>query len=464
MTFPKVSPQTLEKQTAVVIGGSIAGLLSARVLAEYFESVAIVETDKLPEKPEARKGVPQSVQPHVLFTRGYRILEELFPGIGTELSTAGALSIDWTREFHHFGEGGWSQSAEEPSEIVSFTCSRPLLEWTIRRRLASFQQVQFVEQHRVTGLLSNASQTHITGVHLQSLAGDGLEQLPGTLVIDASGRRSAAPQWLESLGFAPPPETVVNPFLGYATRRYREPEGFEADWKVMLISQQPPNHTRLGYLARIEGGEWIATLGGYGRDFPPIDADGFLEFARSLLSPRFYEAIKDAEPVSRIYAHRATANRLRHYEKVQLPFGFVALGDGVCALCPVYGQGMTVSALSAMVLKDWLEDSQRRFANRSLIPSRFQKSLAKSNSFHWMLATGQDSRFPTTAGRVDSSWIGKLFGWYTQQLIESASLDADLHTLFLEISQLLKSPLALYHPKIVFRVLSQKFARAGVQV
>jgi len=189
-----------------------------------------------------------------------------------------------------------------------------------------------------------------------------------------------------------------------------------------------------------------------------------LEFARSLLSPRFYEAIKDAEPVSRIYAHRATANRLRHYEKVQLPFGFVALGDGVCALCPVYGQGMTVSALSAMVLKDWLDDSQRGFANRSLIPSRFQKSLAKSNSFHWMVATGQDSCFPTTAGRVDSSWIGKLFGWYTQQLIESASLDADLHTLFLEISQLLKSPLALYHPKIVFRVLSQKFARAGVQV
>ncbi|MDP8962563.1 MAG: monooxygenase, partial [Cyanobacteriota bacterium] len=130
MTFPKVSPQTLENQTAVVIGGSIAGLLSARVLADYFKSVAIVETDKLPEKPEARKGVPQSVQPHVLFTRGYRILEELFPGIGTELSAAGALSIDWTREFHHFGERGWGQSAEEPSEIVSFTCSRPLLEWT----------------------------------------------------------------------------------------------------------------------------------------------------------------------------------------------------------------------------------------------------------------------------------------------------------------------------------------------
>jgi hypothetical protein len=87
--------------------------------------------------------------------------------------------------------------------------------------------VQFVEQHRVTGLLSNAGQTQVTGVRLHSLAGDGLEQMPATLVVDASGRRSAAPQWLESLGFTPPPKTVVNPFLGYATRRYREPEGFE---------------------------------------------------------------------------------------------------------------------------------------------------------------------------------------------------------------------------------------------
>jgi hypothetical protein len=87
----------------------------------------------------------------------------------------------------------------------------------------------------------------------------------------------------------------------------------------MLISQSPPNGTRLGYLARIEGGEWIATLGGYGHDFPPLDNEGFLDFARSLPSQNFYEAIADAEPVSSIYAHRATANRLRHYEKVMLP-------------------------------------------------------------------------------------------------------------------------------------------------
>ncbi len=440
---------------AIVIGGSIAGLLSARVLADSNASVTIIETDKFAENPEVRRGVPQSVQPHVLFTRGYRILEELFPGIGAELTAAGALTIDWAREFHHFGQIGWNASADSPSDIVSFTCSRPLLEWAIRRRLSDFSNVRFVEQHRVTGLRLNSSKTHVTGVSLRSIGGLTEDELQATLVIDASGRRSQAPHWLENLGFTPPSETVVNPFLGYATRHYQEPEGFQSDWKVMLISHSPPNRTRLGYLAKIEGGEWIATLGGYGRDFPPLDDSGFVEFARSLPSPKFYEAIKDAKPVSPIYAHRATANRLRHYEKAVLPHGFVALGDAVCALCPVYGQGMTVSALSAIVLRDWLRQSHSQFSNSSLMPSRFQKSLAKSNSPHWMLATGLDSRFPTTSGKSKPSRSGGLMHWYTDRLLLLANEDGDLHTLFMEITHLIKSPLALFHPKVVFRLLGR---------
>ncbi|HEY9891618.1 MAG TPA: monooxygenase [Candidatus Sericytochromatia bacterium] len=453
-----------EDQDAVVVGGSIAGLLAARILADRNTFVTIVDTDELPHQPTARKGVPQSVQPHVLFTKGYRILESLFPGIAADLNAAGALTIDWPREFHYFSRGGWSNNASAASDIVSVTCSRPLIEWAIRRRLKDFPNVRFVEAHRVTGLL--ASSNHITGVRLQPLSGEGLNELPASLVVDASGRRSNAPQWLENLGFTPPPETVVNPFLGYATRRYQEPPGFEADWKVMLISHEPPHGTRLGYLARIEGGQWIATLGGYGRDFPPLDNDGFLAFAQTLPSPKFYEAIALATPVSPIYAHRATANRLRHYEKVKLPQGFVALGDAVCALCPVYGQGMTVSALSALVLRDWLNQSKRpsRLLPNSdskpalnagkLLPSRFQKSLARSNALHWGMATGQDSRFLTTAGRSESGWLMGVLQWYTERLLLSANQDAAMHTFLLEIAHLLKSPLAVYHPKIVLRVLA----------
>lgn len=438
---------------AIVIGGSIAGLLAARVLADVFDQVRIVERDQLPEQPDLRKGVPQSAQPHVLFTRGYQILEELFPDIGAELSAAGALTIDWAREFDHFVRGQWNAKANSPSQLVSFTCSRPLLEWAIRRRLSN-SNVQFLQQSRVTGLLYDGKR--VNGVRLQGVGGSG-ENIPAKLVVDASGRGSQAPKWLESLGFTPPAETVVNPFLGYATRRYRLQ--VQADWKVMLIDHSPPDRTRLGYMAQIEAGEWIVTLGGYGRDFPPIDNQGFLEFARSLPSPKLYEAIQHAEPVSPIYAHRATANRMHHYEKIMLPEGFICLGDAVCALCPVYGQGMTVSALAAIVLRDWLhEQSQGTNGNHS--STRFQKKLAKSNALAWAIATGQDSRFPTTAGRIQpgrfSKLLSRLLRQYTDRLLRLANEDSSLQTLVMEIGHFLKSPLVLYHPKVMFRVLSRR--------
>lgn len=448
------------KNQVIVIGGSIAGMLAARVLADSFENITIIETDKLPDHAFIRKGVAQSVQPHVLFTKGYRILEELFPGIGTSLSAAGAISIDWAKEFHYFTKGRWSASNPDDSDIVSITCSRPLIEWAIRQKLSEFSNVQFLEQHRVTGLLSNPNQTAITGVCLHSLVDNTSNSMPASLVVDAAGRRSNAPQWLKDLGFTPPPETVINPFLGYATRRYRQPEGFTSEWKVLLISQQPPSNTRLGYLAKIENGEWIATLGGYGHDFPPTDEAGFLEYAGTLSSPKFYEAIKEAQPISPIYAHRATANRMRHYEKIKLPFGFVALGDAVCALCPVYGQGMTVSALSAIVLQDWLKTSQTSKNNVLGNPASFQKNLAKSNQLHWIIATSQDSRFPTTAGRNQPGKLEKVLGWYMQQLEIMASEQSSIQTMFMEIAHLLKSPIALYHPNIVLRVLARSLASA----
>lgn len=433
---------------AVVIGGSIAGLLAARVLADYFPKVTIIESDNLPLQPHARKGVPQSVQPHVLFAKGYRILEELFPGIGDELRQAGALPIDWAREFYHYSHGGWNAIAKTPSEVVSLTCSRPLLEWSIRRRLGQLANVDFIDGKRVTGLVCD--RTHqITGVSLQSSLGSPVEKFPAAFVVDASGRRSQAPKWLQSQGFTPPPETIINPFLGYATRRYR-PLKRQTEWKVMLVSQSPPHNTRLGYLAQIENGEWIATLGGYGRDYPPLDERGFLEFARSLSSPKFYEAIKDAEPVSPIYAHRATANRLRHYDKIELPHNFVVIGDAVCALCPVYGQGMTVSALSALVLQNWL---RKEYTSSGVLKSSaFQKKLAKNNLLHWSLATSQDSQFPTTQGRREVS-NGGLMEWYAKRLFELTNRDPQIYTQLIQIVNLLRSPLQLYHPAIIFRVL-----------
>ena len=437
--------KSFKRNLAVVIGGSIAGLLSARVLADYFNRIIVVEKDKLPTTPQPRRGVPQSVQPHVLFARGYQILGELFSGIEAKLTTNGALSIDWAREFKHFFNGRWNSTNDHSSDIVSVTCSRYVLEWTIRQELYELPQISFLEEDKVTELIYDATEKKIRGVCLRSR-----QKINADLIVDASGRSSQALEWLK-ITENRIPETVVNPWLGYATRRYKIPQNVNLDWKVLLISQTPPKDKRLGYLAKIENNELIATLGGYGKDFPSLDDGGFKEFARSLAQPDFYNAIALCALSSPIYAHRATVNRLRHYERVKLPLGFIALGDAVCALCPVYGQGMTVSALAAKTLQSWLKKS----ANKKLNNNLFQKQLAKSNSLHWMMATSQDARFPTTVGGKNKSGIiDRLMAGYANQLIDKSMSKPQLHLTFLEVTHLLRSPIALYYPSTVWQVFN----------
>ncbi|MEM7591177.1 MAG: FAD-dependent monooxygenase [Cyanobacteria bacterium P01_A01_bin.83] len=441
----KNSPKSLGNRV-IVIGGSIAGLISARVLVDYFQQVIIVERDELSPTPQARRGVPQSVQPHVLLTKGYRLLEEFFPGIKAELRDNAALSIDWGQEFHHYFEKHWGIVTPEPSDIVSVTCSRYLLEWIIRQELVKLPRIKIRQQSKVTGLVYDEASNQVRGVQLNEE-----EQINADLVVDASGRSSQANQWLQEIGQTPAPETIINPFLGYATRRYRLPDNFKPNWKVLLISQTPPHDTRLGYLARIENDELIATLGGYGKDFPPLDDRGFLEFAHSLAQPDFYQAIAKATPTSPIYAHRATANRQRNYEQITLPAGIIAIGDAVCALCPVYGQGMTVSALGAKTLQAWLANSPNKLDN-----NRFQQQLAKSNSLHWTLATNQDSRFPSTVGakQPQSGIFGKIMTSYMNRLLSKSTVEPSLHLRYLEVAHSLRSPLSLYHPQVMWQVLT----------
>jgi 2-polyprenyl-6-methoxyphenol hydroxylase-like FAD-dependent oxidoreductase len=430
---------------AIVIGGSLAGLLAALVLAEQFDRVLIVDRDQLPLTPEPRRGVPQSVQPHVLFAKGYRILEDLFPGIGNALAAAGAVPFDWGRDFLYFQRGTWMPTTETATGIVSYTCTRPLLESAVRQQVSQLPQVEFLPGQRVIGLLG--SPNLIQGIQLQTGA-----EYSAQLVVDASGRSTQTPQWLQALGCTPPTATVIDPQVGYATRRYRIPSDFQPKGKILLISQTPPDQPRLGYLAAVERQEWIATLGEYGQDYPPIEEQGFLNFAQSLADPTFYQAIAQAEPCSEICAHRATANRLYHYEDIHLPDGLIAIGDSVCALCPVYGQGMTVSAMSTVLLSRWLVQSRQQ-RSKVMNGTSFQKQLARSNTFAWSLATGFDSKFPTTKGAIAPNWAGSLFQGYTEQLVTLAQKDAAVHLQFLEMAHMLKPPSSLLNPRLMLKAL-----------
>lgn len=441
---------------AVVIGASMTGLLTSRILVEYFERVTIIERDCLPQKPEARRGVPQAHHSHALQTQGQRILEQLFPGIEAELTAAGAPNIEWSYNFYFLSSWGWG--ANSPSELITPSCSRTFLEWSVRQRLNSYSNLKFVTATQVKGLLTDESNSKITGVQIFSQEESQEQQLQADLVVDASGRNSLLPKWLEKIGHHPPTKTVVNCFGGYSTCWYEIPEGFQADWKGIFVPPKAPDDKRGGFLYPVEGNRWAATAIGVSKDYPPIDRDGFMEFLRSLRTPLIYEAIKDAKPLSPVYGYRHIENSWYHYEKLsKLPEGLIAIGDAVCALNPFYGQGMTVSALSTLTLDKCLrEQFQRSPHNLTDLTKRFQSQLAKLVTNPWLMATSEDSRWETTVGR-QTDLFTKLMQEYMNRILILSVKDAKIHKRFVEVVQMVKTPQSLFAPNILAKVLMHSF-------
>lgn len=447
----KTTRRRLPLKIAVVIGGSITGLLSAKVLADHFEEVIVIEKDTPESKPAERIGVPQSPQPHILLTQGYRILESFVPTLKNELLAAGAVPVDWGQDFESFIFGDWSANTDQPTELESFSCTRPLLESIIRKHIEQISNVHRLSAYRVEALLG--SSTKVTGVRCRKSKEKTKEKtIQADLVVDASGRSTNALEWFEAIGAAVPERELIDAHLGYATQRYHIPNDWDEDWKVLLIAHQPPDVNSLGYLARVENNELIATLGGYSQEYPPLDQAGFLAFAQQLPNSKFYEVVSHLYPTSEIKAYRSTANRLYHYEQLEtMPNGFIAIGDSVCALCPAYGQGLTTSAMSVLTLRNWLiEKVSWSQPGDSLA---FQKRLTKQIKSAWAAATTNDVGFLQTEASSHSSLGVRLLNGYMRKLLTKTHTDSELALAVAKVTHMVDSPTTLLHPKLLYKAL-----------
>jgi 2-polyprenyl-6-methoxyphenol hydroxylase-like FAD-dependent oxidoreductase len=442
-------------RTALILGASIAGLWTARVLADHFDQVLLLDRDHLPDGPETRPGTPQARQYHLLLLRGLQLLRAYFPGLEEELVAAGAIPFDMTRDVKVRMRGTWLR--QFPSGQQHLSCSRLLLEAAMRRRLRQHERIRFVEGVEVVGINANEDRTRITGVQFRRRAGDGspddTETVPGDLIVDALGRRSPAPEWLAGLNYAPPEETVVDSFLGYVTRRYRQPAAFEPGWRMLLIGATPPDDPRGGLIFPEENGTWGVMMAGANKDYPPTDEAGFDAFARSL-GPEFYGAVQAAEPISKPIGYRGTDSRWRHYEKLaHWPARLVVLGDAFCGFNPVYGQGMTVAALSAVALG---EELSRTDGELDGVAQRAERAFAKVTEGAWLLATGADLEWPETVGGDGNNRLADRFGrWYIDRLLNVIGRDESVRIAFNEVNQLVKPATSLFAPGIVWRVLAR---------
>jgi 2-polyprenyl-6-methoxyphenol hydroxylase-like FAD-dependent oxidoreductase len=441
-------------------------MLAARVLANHFDAVTLLERDRFPAAPAARKGLPQGRHAHALLEGGRRAMERLLPGLTGELVRAGAVPLDFTRDVAWLSPAGWY--ARFPGDLRLLASSRDLLDWVVRGRVTALPNVRIRQWADVAGLIRGPRDgSRVAGVRLRSRAAEdevdyqGAE-LPADLVVVADGRNSRLPGWLAALGFEPPEETLVNSFHGYASRYYRPPTGLGPDWKGLYVQQAPPGDPRGGLVSPVEGGRWLVSLIGGDGDYPPTDEAGFLAFARSLRSPALYEAIAVAEPLSPIAGQRATENRLRHYDRLRhFPDGVVVVGDAACAFNPVYGQGMSAAALAAEALDRWLREGGHHSPGGGRL---VQCRLAQATAAAWQLSTGTDYSFRTTEGPSQGRFA-RLTGRYVAVVMRAATRRPWVRRRLAEALHLLRPPAALFGPGVLARLawdrLAGKFGAAS---
>ncbi len=375
---------------AVVLGGGLTGMLTSAVLARHLDKVTVIERDVLPEGPELRKGVPQARHAHLLWSGGARAIDSVLPGTVKQLIAEGAHRLYLPRDVVWLTPHGWQHRFSGSQFMV--TCSRALLDWVVRRQALAEPKITVRQETEVLGLLGGAGQ--VTGVRLRDRSGESTE-LAADLVVDAGGRASALRRWLPELGLDQVEEDVVDSGIAYATRVFKAPAPVAQGFPMVNIAAAPglgkPGQN--GALVPIEDGKWLVTLAGTRGGEPPTDDDSFLDFARGLRHPVLADLLERAEPLGPVKGSRSTVNRRLYYDRVaNWPDGLLVLGDALAAFNPVYGHGMSCSALSAKALDAELSRS-------GLAPGMVQavlQKVAKVVDDPWLLATTQDICYPGT--------------------------------------------------------------------
>jgi 2-polyprenyl-6-methoxyphenol hydroxylase-like FAD-dependent oxidoreductase len=427
---------------AVVLGASMAGLLAARVLADHFERVTVIERDVLPTGTDQRRGVPHGRHLHALHPRGLQIIEELFPAIAATMVDAGAVSGDI------LGVGRWLLSGHRFRQATiglnGLFFSRPFLEGHVRARVRELPGVHFLDGHAITALVTTADHATVTGVRVDGPAGD---EILADLVVDTTGRGSRTPVWLKELGYAAPAEDRVEIDISYATRTFHlRPDALGDD--VFVVHGGTPDNPRMGALSPLEDGRHMMTVGGILGDAPPTDLAGFTAYAEAMAFPDFGDALVGATPLDEGERFRFPANTRRRYEALDaFPARLLLIGDAICSFNPVYGQGMTVAAMEALALQEMLTQ------NRAPDPLTHFRTIAALVDIPWQTAVGADLAYPEVVGERTPEW--EFFSNHLATLHAAAETDAVLAEAFVRVMGLVDPPESLLRPDLVQRLESR---------
>ena len=427
---------------AIVVGASVAGLATAAALACRFRRVTLVERDPSPLLGEGRRGVPQGAHAHLLLPAGLRALEELLPGVASDVVRAGG-SIIPAPEFRFFLGAGRLAISDDSMAIAGAT--RPLIEGVVRRRVAGLDNASFLDGHAVEEPVTDGG-ARVTGVRLRDLASSSARTLEADLVVDATGRRSRTPGWLEQHGFPTPKDERMEVGVHYTTRLFHRDATDLGGCRHVAIAP-PPGTRRGGLVLAVEGDRWLVTLVGTVGERPPTGLDDFIDYATSLWQPDIHRLIRRANPLGDAVTGGFPAHRRRRYDALRrFPEGLVVTGDAVCSLSPTYAQGMTVAVCEAQILGQVLD---RRGLGR--IGHRFFRRTRPLVDTAWRLATGADLADPGIEGRRTLAW--RALSRYLERALDAATADPVVADALLAVNALVAPPPSILRPRIASRVL-----------
>ncbi|MEW2132069.1 hypothetical protein [Streptomyces sp. NPDC005435] len=439
------------------MGGSFAGLLAARVLADHADEVVVLEPDG-----GSGRGAPHRHQLHALLSMGYVRLNRLFPGLGEQL-IAGGARLGTGPEVQYYVDGVLKACVPD-NQLIGAT--RPFLEDHVRRHVLALHNVRVVRAQARDLMFSGARVCGVRFSPAEDTAGDtagdatgdaagdpprdtALAELDADLVVDAMGRSSRLGSWLRAHGWESAPLDRMRVDLGYATASFHR--GDELPGTVVAHASPGPatgyraELSEPGALVAVEGDRWSVVMVGYDDYRPGPDPEEFLRRMRRCVTPLRVVADRcrlDGE----IKTFHFRESVRRDFTRLgRFPGGLVSLGDAVASVNPAYGQGLTLATLGASALA-----AQLRSGASPREPAwEYFRRLGVIVDAAWQTSTTADLAQPHVTGPYPPGY--RLIRWAGDKVVEASVIDPVVNREFMAVVNMRKHPRALTSPRVLLR-------------
>jgi 2-polyprenyl-6-methoxyphenol hydroxylase-like FAD-dependent oxidoreductase len=385
----------------------------------------------------------------VLLLGGQRALEELFPGLDNDFIAAGGVALRVNQDLREELPDG-RPIPQRDFGLTCFALTRPRLEYVLRQRLAEQPNIIIQDGTRVVEILAEPSGRRIKAVRCEGVKDNRSQIIPADLVVDASGRGQLTVTYLKSTG-RPFQQTEIDIDIEYSTAVLDVPDDVSRDWKALVTHNRAPHLSRRAVLLPIEGNRWLMTALGYRDDHPPAEWSEILSFLQHLTTRSIYNAVSKLRPKEKVARFGLPASVWRHLERVpDFPDNLVPIGDAICRYNPAYGQGMTVAAKEAALLRRVLAAHASAPDPFGGLSSAFLADAASVIETPWTMAALPDLAFPEVRGERPADLHRSLE--FQHALMRLAAHDGEVQKLRTEVWHMLKPPSALRAPEVARRV------------